>query len=239
MNNTKESYELKSLSREQLIGKYGIAISAIITILATTVIGRSLLSILLLSITTTMPFINTILSGIFTLLLSIFSIGEAKLFLNIVTNAPVRSQDIFYGYIAHFRKSLGLSAIQLCIFYATVALPLIIIRDGLSNAPTNGIYLLLTALGLVGIITFIMLSLLFSQARFLLVDLPNLKVLDLFRYSNHIMKNQKIKLFYLWVSFVPLILVSILSFGIALLWIVPYMQATLANFYLDNMRSNS
>lgn len=239
MNNTKQSYELKALSRKQLIGKYGIAISALLTVAATVFLCNSVLPILYSFVPSALPWINILISIFFSLLLSVFTIGEAKLFLNIVTYTPVRSQDIFYGYGNYFGKSMSIGAIQLLIFYSTISLPSYLIREGLSNSPTNSTYLLLTALGLVGIITYTVLSLLFSQARFLLVDLPNLKTMDIFRYSIRIMKSNKGKLLYIWISFIPLLLISLLSFGIALLWIIPYIQATLANFYLDYMRSNS
>ena len=53
------------------------------------------------------------------------------------------------------------------------------------------------------------------------------------------MVHHKGRLFYLYVSFLPLILLGILSFGLALLWILPYMAATEAEFFLDLIRNKT
>ena len=49
------------------------------------------------------------------------------------------------------------------------------------------------------------------------------------------MKGKKLRLLYLEFSFLPLLLLSILSFGIGLLWLQPYMQMTYTFFFLDLM----
>ena len=50
-----------------------------------------------------------------------------------------------------------------------------------------------------------------------------------------LMKGKKLRLLYLEFSFLPLLLLSILSFGIGLLWLQPYMQMTYTFFFLDLM----
>jgi hypothetical protein len=39
----------------------------------------------------------------------------------------------------------------------------------------------------------------------------------------------------MYLSFVPLMLLSVFTLGIALVWVVPYMKMTAADFYLDLM----
>ena len=52
------------------------------------------------------------------------------------------------------------------------------------------------------------------------------------------MKGSKGRLFYIDLTFVPLMLLCVLTCGIGLLWLMPYMQATKANFYLDLVKQN-
>lgn len=53
------------------------------------------------------------------------------------------------------------------------------------------------------------------------------------------MVHHKGRLFYLYVSFLPLMLLGLLSWGLALLWVIPYMAATEAEFFLDLIRNNA
>ena len=72
-----------------------------------------------------------------------------------------------------------------------------------------------------------------------MLDFPQYSAKELFQMSLRLMKGNIGRLFYLEISFLPLILLSFLSCGIALLWISPYMDATLANFYLDLVKKKT
>ena len=54
--------------------------------------------------------------------------------------------------------------------------------------------------------------------------------------SRKLMSGHKGRLLRLYISFIPLVLVSVFSCGIAMLWVMPYMNAALAEFYLDVVR---
>ena len=73
----------------------------------------------------------------------------------------------------------------------------------------------------------------YALTPFLLVDCPELSALQCIKLSNQMMKGHKFDLFYLYLSFIGWILLSILTLGIGLLWLVPYMQTSTASFYLD------
>ena len=57
--------------------------------------------------------------------------------------------------------------------------------------------------------------------------------------SRKLMSGNKIRLFYIFLSFVPLLLLGLLSCGIALLWVSPYMNATLAEFYMSIINNSN
>ena len=51
------------------------------------------------------------------------------------------------------------------------------------------------------------------------------------------MKGHKGRYFYISVSFLPLALLCLVTFGIGFLWLAPYMGMTFANFYVDLMQT--
>ena len=75
----------------------------------------------------------------------------------------------------------------------------------------------------------------FSQVYYIMLDFPDYSTRQIIRTSKQIMRGNKFRLFYITVSLLPYYLLAVLSCGIALLWVVPFHKATLANFYLDLM----
>ena len=71
----------------------------------------------------------------------------------------------------------------------------------------------------------------YAMAPYILADHPEMSGIDCIRASKKLMTGKKGKLFLLDLSFIGWILLSILTFGILLLWIGPWMEAARANFY--------
>lgn len=76
----------------------------------------------------------------------------------------------------------------------------------------------------------------YSMANMVAMDHPELDSYDCLMHSQELMRGHKMDLFLLNLSFIGWILLSILSLGIGLLWIVPWMQSTIAAFYHDLLR---
>jgi len=47
------------------------------------------------------------------------------------------------------------------------------------------------------------------------------------------MKGYKLDLFILWLSFIGWFILSVITFGIALIWVVPYIRLATTEFYLE------
>ena len=73
----------------------------------------------------------------------------------------------------------------------------------------------------------------YSQTFFILAENPQMKSSDALRKSEAMMNGNRWKLFCLLWRFFGWFLLGILSLGIGFLWILPYMQTTLARFYDD------
>jgi len=100
-----------------------------------------------------------------------------------------------------------------------------------------GAYLLMTLFiilwALLLIIPGIIAALRYSQTFYLLADNPSLGPLEAISKSKEMMRGYKWKLFCLSLRFIGWALLCILTLGIGLLWLNPYMSASYARFYDD------
>lgn len=83
------------------------------------------------------------------------------------------------------------------------------------------------------IIPGIIAGLRYSQAYFVLAENPDMSIRDCVNESKALMSGRLWEFFVLQLSFIPWILLSYVTCGIALLYVVPYMQITQAGYYLS------
>ena len=99
-----------------------------------------------------------------------------------------------------------------------------------------GLFFLLGIIVLVGMILLvipgIILSFMFSQSYFILADDNSKSIIQCLKESAAMMKGYKFKYFVLSLSFLGWIILGIITLGIGLLWVIPYMNVTMASFYL-------
>lgn len=93
------------------------------------------------------------------------------------------------------------------------------------------IYTLLWTLLL--IIPGIIKSLSYSLTGCILYDNPEMKNNEAIELSMKMMEGHKLDLFWLYLSFIGWGILCCFTFGIGLLWLVPYMQAAFVEFYED------
>ena len=73
----------------------------------------------------------------------------------------------------------------------------------------------------------------YALTPYILLDEPELTARQAITRSCEIMQGRRWKLFCLSLSFIGWGILSILTFGIGILWLVPYMNASVAAFYED------
>lgn len=73
----------------------------------------------------------------------------------------------------------------------------------------------------------------YSMTPYILVDNPELSANEAINLSQKMMKGHKFDLFFLQLSFIGWIFLSIFTLGIGLLWLIPYMMTAQAAFYQD------
>ena len=195
--------ELKSKAKEQLKGRWGLAI---LTVFVSNVIINSYNSIDRLDNQIYIPEKLVLSFGLLAFLFTgVISIGLRKFLLNFITNKDEpKFSDLFSQFKIYF-KSLGLFILM-------------------SLAMVLGLLLLLFP----GIIVYLM----FSQAYFILAENPDKGIIESLRESSELMKGYKWEFFVLQLSFIGWWLLAILTLGIGSLWVSPYQKVTEANFYL-------
>ncbi len=71
----------------------------------------------------------------------------------------------------------------------------------------------------------------YSMVNYIMVDNPEIGVFEAIRKSKEMMYGHKLDYFVLHLSFIGWALLAGLTFGILLLYVIPYMNTTCANFY--------
>ena len=66
-----------------------------------------------------------------------------------------------------------------------------------------------------------------------MLDNEDMSIVQCFKKAVGLMKGNKDRLFYIYLSFIGMWLLVVLSLGIGYLWVEPYMLQTYTMFYLD------
>lgn len=232
MNRYLSSAGLKSLAKGQLLGKYGNVVP-VYAIHITCILFINFSAYTLVNTTT---LIGTVIfyavSVLINLLNGLFIYGETYIYLKIACNSDVKMNDLFYGF-----QTIPETILKVQLPFAIVSLVCglpSLLSAAVTGNPDNP-YLLLTYVVLVIIATVIevIFTLTFSQCYFLMLDFPQYSPRDIFQQSRKIMKGNRGRLFYIELSFIPLLCLGLCTCCVAYLWILPYYQATKTNFYLD------
>lgn len=196
-----DTAELKSRAKEQIRGKWGIAIGTVLVaniILEVDVAYKVTSKLGVEGLSYSLDLISLLLGGV-------ISVGLCRFLLNMATRREeARFETLFSGFNIYL-KTLGLNIlITLAVFAGT----------------------------LLFIIPGIIVSLMFSQAFYILSEDPSKSITECINESVNLMSGHKLELFYLELTFIGWWLISAITLGIAALWVSPYQKLTEANFYL-------
>ena len=228
----RSSKELKALAREALLGQYGSLIGAMFLLGIFSIILESVpVTITRIREDTTSLIIQFVITLIISVLVYLLQIGMTVIVLHMTRRQTYGLSDLFYTFRAHPDRFIIVSVIQIGIsmILQIPAYIFLFLYPG-DTIKRVLLYLLLLLAG--SIVSFIVL-LGFTLADLLLIDNENLGAIDAIRQSWAMMHGNKGRFFYLQISFFGLALLCILTLGIGMLWLYPYMMTTEAFFYLD------
>lgn len=201
--------------------------------------------------------LSVMISGIFIRLLNA---GIQYLFLKLYCGRPFSTSDLFYAF-KNQTKTCTLLALVLSLITTIPTLPAYyfslqftaVFEDfstAMLSSPAaastvtlppeamSSLTLMLFCYTPALIVTTI-LELVYSQAYYLILDFPSCSVKEALRKSRLLMRGHKGRLFYIQVCFLPLLLLAVLSCGIGMLWIAPFIYAVQTEFYLDLVTKRS
>ncbi len=226
------SGELKRLAREFLLGSYTTPILAwlIASFLPTVV-----LSPFSVNVSDKLDF-SAVASGVAAFIVEILGqllmVGVTRIHLMLAKRQQPVVKDLFWAFQNRPDRFILATLLLFCIILVP-AIPAVVCAYFLKK--TESVY----AYVIVGLVLFALsivelyLSYKFQLIYPLYIDNPDMGILEAFRTSNSMMHGNKMRLFYLQLSFIGWLLLGVCSLGIGLLWISPYMEQTAANFYLD------
>lgn len=231
------SPQLKADARGHLEGRYGVIIVAYMLANLLTNIPSLILSYTLDTQTLAGSFIDVSVTLILIFFLTIFLVGQNHICLRYARSSePVPVAEMWYGFKGRADEiiiTFFLYFIRLLLY----SVPFIAMLACYLQAGSPVLF------GALAIISFIFMAVMWIRTEldyalvfFLIIDYPEEAPAQLLKHSRELMKGNKGRLFYLQLSFIGMLLLTLLSFGIGMFWVYPYMLMTFTEFYL-NVRS--
>ncbi len=209
-------------AKEDLNGKWGIAIAAFVVAYAVS-IGIA-----------EIPYVGEIALAIIG---GAISLGMAIFSLSIVRKENTRFGQIFDGF-RHFVKATG---VYLLVIFLFVTIPLAIISAIFNKetffAEMDTIFRVACIVVLLVVITIV--TIMYSMTFFILADNPNIGVVEALTQSRKMMYGYKWKYFgLLLLSALFVLPLTVITFGIGLLFLIPIFEVAMARFY-EYVKSNT
>lgn len=233
MNTYLSSAELKEEAKEKLTGHYGLPIGSSLLVGIVTSLASVLLSVMIPVNTLPAFFLSEAASFILSVFIGVFSVGTALIYMKLSFSGQASLSDLFYGF-SHIQTSLGVSLAMTALSMMLSLSYLIPVTLYRFTENETYVYAAFACLAL-ALVIFVPLSLALSQSYYLMLDYPDKSASEILRLSLRITKGHRLRLFYIQVTFIPLLLLGGLSI-IGLLWVNPYMNMTMTRFYFDIMK---
>lgn len=230
------SSELRANARESLKGKWGKA--ALITLV------YAIINWVISFILGLIPFIGGILSAIISLPISF---GILITFVKLKRNEEVTYTDFLNLGFSNFKKVWGVFGnivLKLIIPFVLVIVFVMVMTFsgigagvGVATNSTGAItgFAGLTLVGLIGyIISLIYLAIksyYYVLSFYILYDNPNKASKEIVEESQKLMTGNRWNFFWLGLTFIGWAILATFTFGIGMLWLMPYMMVTFIAFY--------
>lgn len=234
------SSEIRKQARANLQGKWSTAV---------------LLSLIYIAISFVISFASNFVPflGIALLIVTVpLQYGLIYSFIKIYRNEEYSYGDLFtsaFNNFANVWKVVGNQLLKLIVPIILVVVSLFVLIAGLvftviaSNTTSDsstiftilaGVFLIAGYIGYIASLIYLFIKdLLYVLSFYVMYDNPNMTAKEVVEESERIMKGQRGKYFSLELSFIGWVLLAMLTFGIGIIFLMPYMQISIAIFYED------
>ena len=174
-------------------------------------------------------YIATILIGIAAVVLTA---GQYRLHLGLARTGEMHLSEVFVPLKYHSNQFILTELILFGISLITM-LPMFggIYLAYMSQELVD--YVIAIVLSLISIVISMYISLTFDLVYFVMIDDENLSMMQALKYTKNMVTTHRKRYLYMQFSFLGMLLLAGLSFGIGYLWVQPYMAQTTTLFYLD------
>ena len=149
------------------------------------------------------PVIGSIASAV--VLVPAFSLAMIYIYLNLIDGVKPEVKDLF----AHIQEFWGAFKVTFLVSLFTGLWSMLFFIPGIVKACS------------------------YSQAMYILAENPGIGAREAINRSKAMMEGHKMEYFILGLSFIGWAIVGSFTFGILYIWLIPYMNATFANFYAN------
>lgn len=226
----------KLYARETLHGNYSILIFATLAIAAANMLVTRIGDALFFGGSVLNVIMSQAFSFIISLIMGVFSAGVSYMLLNIARGKPCFFQDMLYFFKNHPDRVI-VAGMVLGLINLVLSVPFLYVNYFVDPGNTMeemmawltkaGIMLLLAA------VLNLLITLPFALAYYIMADDVDMGGIEALKASARMMKGNMGKYLLLQISFIPLLLLSVFTLYIALLWLVPYMEMSAVMFYRD------
>lgn len=224
--------QLKTAARGNLVGNYRITMGAFVIVMLLGTIIEIPFSRLVNGAAppTTNYIIYYIAEFLIAILSGVLQIGLFRIHLSIARKKECNVSDVFccfksstdryiLGYLLVFAVSLiGMLPALYVYFFCNLTL---------AKLP------LIIGLLLLSLVLSVFINIVLALVFFVMLDNEDMSIVQCFKKAVGLMKGNKGRLFYIYLSFIGMWLLVVLSLGIGYLWVEPYMIQTYTMFYLD------
>ncbi|MBR5420345.1 MAG: DUF975 family protein [Lachnospiraceae bacterium] len=167
-----------------------------------------------------------------TVLSNLLQYGLCQFYMNMCCGFVCGLGDLFKGFSFRDDRPVRI-ALQLMMVKTACEMPALLLY---AVYRFSGImaFLPLASLALcVGLTAYLIYYLGMSQCFYLMLDFPDKSLEDIVKLSRWLMKGRRFRLFYLYMSFIPMFILGMLSCGVGMCWLLPYRETALAHFHLN------
>ena len=162
----------------------------------------------------------------------VLTVGQYCLHLRIARTGELHLTELLYPFMHDANRLIIAEAILWVIRLIGLA-PAIGAAAIVYLYEDTNMYFVALGLAILGCVFTAIIEVTFGMTYFALIDGEELSVGEAIKTALKLIKGYKKRYFYLMLSFTGLYLLVAITFGVALLWVQPYVMQTTTLFYLD------
>lgn len=235
-----KSSQLKASARGHLTGRYALPIIAYMLARMIINIPSLMISYTVNPATISGSLLDNAVSVILSVIMTIFLVGQNHICLKYARSSErLPMAEMWYGFKGRADEII-IAYFLIFIRYLAYGVPFILTFVLFTIQPDSlPVKLLLMASLIFMAVMYIKVELDYALVYFLIIDHPQERPGQLLVRSKQLMSGNRGRLFYIQLSFIGMYILGLLSFGLAMFWIYPYVRMTMTEFYLELAQSDS